>query len=229
MRSSSINNRNQRYVINKTCTFNQPIIWFSICSRQCKHFTTSLLFLGFCALRTSMTFFTTVVTSHHSHSAIIGHMAKLPTLETLLISTLTVHHTMSCLTTLEALNGRTRISATRLLPTTGSLITPIIRLTMIHLLLTFPINIPSSIRLGVSKIFLQNPTTVHQIRKPSDALIPNTLLDLITKTILKLDTFGKFSICIVSVMSIILRQLSKFRSILTYSLITLLEFQKLNL
>src|ERR1044072_778318 len=60
-------------------------------------------------------------------------------------------------------------------------------------------------------------------------LIPDTLLDLITKTILKLDTFGKFSICIVSVMSIVLRQLSKLRSILTHRLVALLEFQELNL
>src|ERR1043165_43575 len=129
-----------------------------------------------------MTLFTTVVTGHHSHFAIIGHMAEFPTLETLPIITLAVLHTMSRLTILVALNGRTRISPTRLLPVTGSLIILIIRFPTIHLLLTLPINIPSSIHSSISKILFQNPTTVHQVRKPSDTLIPDTLLDFITKT-----------------------------------------------
>src|ERR1044072_8510390 len=91
-----------------------------------------------------MTLFTIVVTGHHSYSAIISYMPEFPTLETLPIITLAVYHMMPHLTALEALHGRTKIPPTRLVPTTRSLIILIIRFPTIHLLLTFPINIPQA-------------------------------------------------------------------------------------
>src|ERR1051325_6231038 len=205
MSLSSINNCNQRCAINKTCTFNQPIIWLSLRSRQSEHFTTRLFLLWLSTLRTSMTFLSTVVTSHNSHSAIISHMPEFSTLETLLIITLALLNMMSHLTTLVALNGSTRISPTRPFPPTRPLVIPVIWFATIHLLLSFLISKPTRIRPSISKILFHNPTTIHQIRKLENTLISDTLLNLITKTVLKLDTFRKFSFFIIVVLSIVLR------------------------
>ena len=127
-----------------------------------------------------MTHLSTVETSHSLQPALCSQVTTFATLETLLLSTGTLMDTMSSLTTSVTLSRGTGVSPTRPLHPTLSLETfaSCIRFPTIILILAFPINpLLIALRSGLGILF-KNPATVNQIRKHSNPLIPNSLLDL---------------------------------------------------
>src|ERR1051325_5562460 len=73
-----------------------------------------------------------------------------------------------------------------------------------------------------------NPTLVHQLSKTSNLLISNSLLDIRSQTIHKLQTIRSFSIHSI-VIRIILNQLLKSYSIFNHGSITLLQLKEFHL
>src|SRR4051812_48514426 len=147
-------------------------------------------------------------------------MTHLVTLVTLPLINLAFIPTMSHLTTIVTPDTSTGISPTGFLPINR--FTSTIWFTSIHWLLTLSINQLARVRrLQLDAIFLKNPTTIYQVNESPDSLVPDTLLDLITKTILKFDTFRELIGFVVVVVHIVLCQFHKLGSILRYCHVTL--------
>src|SRR3954465_3313416 len=124
--------------MNETRTFNQPVLWSSLGPGQSKNLSSRLVLLWLRTIRTDVTLFTTVVTSHNPLLALSSNVAHLVTLVTLLLIKLTLVPTMSHLTTIVTSDTSIGISPTGFLPINR--VTSTIWFTSIHRLLTLSVN-----------------------------------------------------------------------------------------
>src|SRR3954468_263373 len=201
--------------MNETRTFNQPVLWSSLRSGQSKNLSSRLVLLWLRTIRTDVTFFSTVETSHNPFLAVSSNMTHLVTLVTFPLINLAFIPTMSHLTTIVTPDTSTGISPTGFLPINR--FTSTIWLTSIHRLLTLSVNQLARVRRPqLDIVFLKNPTTVYQVNKPPDSLVSDTLLDLITKTILKFDTFRELTGFVLIIVHIVPCQFHKLGSIFRY-------------
>src|SRR3954467_15459564 len=124
--------------MNETRTFNQPVLWSSLGPGQSKNLSSRLVLPWLRIIRTDVTFFSTVVTSHNPLLAVSSNMTHLVTLVALLLINLAFIPTMSHLTTIVAPDTSTGISPTGFLPINR--FTSTIWLTSIHMFLPFSVN-----------------------------------------------------------------------------------------
>src|SRR3954467_1446028 len=124
--------------MNETRTFNQSVLWSSLGPGQSKNLSSRLVLLWLRTIRTDVTLFTTVVTSHNPLLTISRDMTHFLTLEALLLVQLTLIPTMSHLTTIVASDTSTGISPTGFLPINR--FTSTIWFTSVHRLLPLSVN-----------------------------------------------------------------------------------------
>src|SRR3954466_3475900 len=124
--------------MNETRTFNQPVLWSSLGPGQSKNLSSRLVLLWLRTIRTDVTFFSTVITSHNPLLAISSNMTHLVALVTLLLIKLALIPAMSHLATIVTSDTSTGISPTGFLPISSFSST--IWLTSIHMFLSFPVN-----------------------------------------------------------------------------------------
>src|ERR1051325_4335106 len=221
MSSTSINDSNKGNSINETSTSNKSIFVCRRSTRQGKHYPRSLRLFGLLALRTSVTSLTTIKTDHFSMLAITNYMTSFTTSETphLILFSLPIIPTNITLVarfpTLVTNNTSRSISPTspsswkRLLfpftsrdiirfPTALLALAPLIRQ---HLIVCIT-------------ILFKDSTAINQIRKDTDFLITDRLLNFRAQGILKFNALRKFSTLTIKV-RIELSQLNKLRSIIS--------------
>src|SRR3954469_5141388 len=96
--------------MNETRTFNQPVLWSSLGPGQSKNLSSRLVLLWLRTIRTDVTFFSTVETSHNPFLAVSSNMTHLVTLVTPSLIDLAFIPTMSHLTTSVTPGSSTGIS-----------------------------------------------------------------------------------------------------------------------
>src|ERR1051325_10563843 len=230
MSSTSINNSNKRNAINENSTSNKTIFVCRRSTRQSKHLPRSLSPLRLLTLRTNVTSLATIKTNHILVLAITSHMTHFTTSETSHLILLSLHiASTNRFPTLVTNNTSKSISPTSPLPLKRFLF-PLTSWNIIRFptaLLTLVPLIKHNLIVCIT-IFLEDSTTINQIRKDTDFLITNRFLNLSTKAILKFNALRKLGTLTI-IVRIKLSQLGKLRSIISDRHIPLFQLKELYL